>query len=119
MSEAFEPAGEHPSRRSLPRLRLALNGAAETVTGHSAVTLEAVSLTGARIGKGGLRVGADIFLRCGPADCFGSVIWSNAESSGIAFDEPLARDVVLGLREIHDCGGGDPGVNRDDWALGR
>lgn len=88
-------------RRAEPRAYVVLPASAEAISGHRRVKLLDVSRTGARIeGRDLPATGKDIVLRCGQVDTFGTIAWSAGQRCGMQFDEPLAVNELLSLREM-------------------
>jgi hypothetical protein len=100
----FNRAAGSPGRRQAARVRLALPGKVILITGHHACLLEDLSQTGARVTVSGTppRVGDDVVLMVNGVEAFGTVVWQSGAGVGLCFEQPMAIDDVVRLRNIHD-----------------
>jgi hypothetical protein len=58
---------------------------------HSRVVIvEDISTTGAKLSGAELpKLGEDVWIKAGPVDAFGTVVWSDEYSCGVTFEQPL------------------------------
>ena len=88
---------------------------------HSAVLAD-ISATGARLRGARLpHMGEELLLSIDAVRAFGSVIWSEVDECGIAFDCPLAADEEQLLRrKIAETHGLPPDIKAayDNWVVG-
>lgn len=102
-SSAPAPSRLVPGRRAAARLRLSVPARFESIFGTQDCYLLDLSRTGARIALADpLGVGAEGFLRVGPLELFGQAVhasrFDGGGINGLAFDEPIADEVVLAMR---------------------
>lgn len=82
-------------RRQWPRQLMILSARLCTVTQDYAIRIRDLSPGGARIEGADLpEIGADVMLKRGNADAFGSIAWVSGNQAGIAFDEELDHDAL-------------------------
>lgn len=87
-------------RRRYGRLRLRIQAKVITVLGTFSGLVVDLSLTGARVRltNGAPRSG-DALLQWDSHEAFGRIVWTEGADCGIRFDEPLAENVLLDMRE--------------------
>lgn len=92
-------------RRCESRLRTDLPAQLITLSGAPRVSLRDLSRKGARLHCGDpLAIGSEGVLTWLDFETFGTIVWSSHPHAGMAFDEPLADDIVLRTRAISDAG---------------
>lgn len=105
MMNAFSHSGpaSRIGRRGNSRLRLHVPALLVLVDGRARCLLDDISRTGARLAIARpVIVGEDAVLRCGAIECFGRIVWAEADACGLEFDEPLDKATLLGMREVGD-----------------
>ena len=113
---------EGGGRRAAQRSNAPLLALITTLDGsHSALVVD-VSSTGVRLRGPGLpRMGTDLNIGIEEVRAFGSVVWSEHDECGIAFDQPLsAKDEQLLKHRVSTTRGLPPEVKAafDTWVLG-
>lgn len=90
-------------RRSNSRLRVRLPARLVTRTETLRVVLRDISLWGASIAVDReLALGLELVVEWGAFDAFGEVVWSDAQSCGIRFIDPISPDTLMATRELDD-----------------
>lgn len=90
-------------RRGRSRLRVRLAARLETLSATTSVVLHDISLTGAKISApASLRTGQDCVLLWDGHEAFGRLVWARAGFCGIAFDRPIAPQVLIATRDRND-----------------
>ena len=94
------------------------------LSGRGDASLLDLSCAGAKLqGERLPAVGKDVLMTCGETEIFGTVLWSEDGRCGIAFEEPISRRAVAGLRRMA-AGASDLPDHSDeaqaaaDWASG-
>jgi hypothetical protein len=82
-------------RRQWPRQLMILSARLSTVTQDYAVRIRDLSSGGARVEGIELPpVGADVVLKRGEADTFGSIAWVSGNQAGMEFEDPLGDEAL-------------------------
>lgn len=90
-------------KRGRSRLRVSLPARIVSATSSGDCTVIDLSETGARIAaREPPRPGVMVMVRCLHLELFGTLVWRRGAVAGIAFDAPLPRDQVVGLRGLAD-----------------
>ncbi len=123
IQETAESTCRVTGRRIAARARVALPGCIETMNGTVAAVLRNISTTGAMIEVARLpTVGTAAVLRCGPLDCFGTIVWARFRWCGFAFEELIPQDQVLRMRALTEEAARAPQRDIQDaarrWASG-
>ncbi|WP_228242936.1 PilZ domain-containing protein [Porphyrobacter sp. GA68] len=100
---ACSPPASLTGKRARSRLRVSLPARIVSATGSGDCTVVDVSETGARVAAPEPpRPGVMVVVRCLHLELFGTLVWRRGALAGIAFDAPLRRDQVVGLRGLAD-----------------
>ena len=84
-----------------PRRKTACKGVLETLHGPVRVAVRNISCTGALAeGEGVPAPGREGVLKAEGLELFCTVVWSDEERCGLAFDEPLTAQQVMELHRI-------------------
>lgn len=104
MSAEFQPEREnHIGRRANARARMCLPVKLMFPDRTCTCILENLSSGGARIHiDPAPRLGSGAFLQCADIELFCTVVWTHGAKSGLAFDMPLSKDVVVAVRTFAD-----------------
>ena len=109
-------------RRSASRSAGPLIAVFTTLKGSNSAVLADISATGARLRGARLPdMGEELLLSIDAVRAFGSVIWSEADECGIAFDHPLTADEEKLLRQkVAETHGLPPDIKAayDSWVVG-
>lgn len=115
MTAPFVPGGPSRApagRRRAARVRLDLGARVMLVTGHRHCRIDDLSQSGACLVLDGPAppVSEGAVLEIDGTEAFGIVVWRRGNSFGLAFEEPLAMDRVVALRQLNDH---QEAINRD------
>lgn len=92
MSEFGKRMDGPNGRRGAPRADVSLPASMFSLEHSRVVIIENISSSGARLTGSDLpQVEEDVWIRVGPIDAFGSVVWRSAVGCGITFDRPLGE----------------------------
>ena len=106
-------------RRASSRLRVRLPAELIMLDGQGPAVLEDISATGARISSHfALRPGASCVLRVAGLELFADVAWCVNGRLGLNFEEPLAQDQLIALRNLNPGDLVNERAAREDWARG-
>ncbi|QEA15872.1 PilZ domain-containing protein [Novosphingobium ginsenosidimutans] len=109
----------HCGRRASSRLRVRLPAELIMLDGQGPAVIENISATGARISsKFVLRPGASCILRLAGLELFADVAWCAQGFIGLMFEEPLAQDRLIALRNLDPADLANDRAARQDWARG-
>jgi PilZ domain-containing protein len=93
----------HGHKRVESRARLAIEARLQTVYGRLSGYLLNLSCHGAMVQTTEPPArGAYVVITCGPLDILGTVVWLEHERFGLEFDEPIAEELVIELRDLAD-----------------
>jgi hypothetical protein len=79
-------------RRAAVRQNVSMPASMFSLEHSRVVIVEDISTTGARLTGGDLpRLGEDVWIKAGPVDAFGTVVWAHDLVCGVTFEQPLNR----------------------------
>ncbi|MDF8332498.1 PilZ domain-containing protein [Novosphingobium sp. HBC54] len=98
------PSAPITGRRKAARVRLGIPCTVILLSGNHSCLLEDLSQTGARVATAGAlpAAGADAVLLINGIETFGAIRWARNQRFGIKFDEPLALNQVVAIRDFAD-----------------
>lgn len=90
----------YTGRRNCGRARLGIQARVETIGGTYTCRVDDLSTGGARLTcDEHLRIGRQVNLLLDGHQFFGEVVWVNGAKAGLAFDQPIPRDLVIAFRQ--------------------
>lgn len=79
---------------------IGLRASTDTLAGRGSAFLVDLSRAGAQLdGERLPEAGKDVVLTCSSIEIFGTVLWKADRRCGVLFEEPVARPVLVALRE--------------------
>lgn len=85
--------GADDTRPGKPRFRVLLSAMLVSSTSQQVVKLRNISAEGALVEAADLpSVGNDVFLRRGPSDVFGTIVWREGNQAGLQFETALSDE---------------------------
>ena len=77
-------------RRSAVRQTVAMPASMFSLEHSRVVIVEDISTTGAKLTGAELpKLGEDVWIKAGPVDAFGTVVWADDFACGVTFEQPL------------------------------
>ena len=77
-------------RRTAVRQTVAMPASMFSLEQSRVVIVEDISTTGAKLTGGDLpKLGEDVWIKAGPVDAFGTVVWVDDFACGVTFEKPL------------------------------
>ena len=77
-------------RRAAVRQNVSMPASMFSLEHSRVVIVEDISTTGAKLSGGDLpRLGEDVWIKAGPVDAFGTVVWADEFVCGVTFEQPL------------------------------
>ncbi len=77
-------------RRSAVRQTVSMPASMFSLEHSRVVIVEDISTTGTRLAGTELpRLGEDVWIKAGPVDAFGTVVWTEEQICGVTFEQPL------------------------------
>ena len=77
-------------RRAAVRQTVSMPASMFSLEHSRVVIVEDISTTGAKLSGGDLpKLGEDVWIKAGPVDAFGTVVWIDEFVCGVTFEQPL------------------------------
>jgi hypothetical protein len=87
-------------RRAAVRQTVSMPASMFSLEHSRVVIVEDISTTGAKlVGDDLPRFGEDVWIKAGPVDAFGTVVWVDEYVCGVTFEEPLGASEDQFIRE--------------------
>jgi hypothetical protein len=87
-------------RRSAVRQTVAMSASMFSLEQSRVVIVEDISTTGAKLSGADLpKLGEDVWIKAGPVDAFGTVVWADEFMCGVTFEEPLSASEDTFIQE--------------------
>jgi len=87
-------------RRAAVRQNVSMPASMFSLEHSRVVIVEDISTTGAKLTGDELpKLGEDVWIKAGPVDAFGTVVWSDELVCGVTFEQPLSASEDSFIRE--------------------